>query len=49
MQKEPYQSPTLLIHERLCDITAAVSRAAAGPRTGAIDRLLITQPRLPRL
>ena len=50
MQKEPYQTPQLLIHERLCDITAGASgRTGAAPRTFAGDRLLITQPRLPRL
>ena len=49
MQKETYQPPILTIHELLRDITAGVSRGVAGPRTGTIDRLLITQPRLPRL
>jgi len=50
MKKETYQPPVLTVCELLRDITAGASgRTGAAPRTFAGDRLLITQPRLPRL
>ena len=50
MKKEPYCTPELVTHELLRDITAGASgRTGAEPRLFSGDRLLITQPRLPRL